>query len=154
MGVEDATHHECDGEEGPAQGDDGDGLADDSACLLGAAAEDHADGPGKDDEGYSAEDGGDRGGTQAGRECGGYRGMVVVLRGSRHAVEEHRGDGEADDAVGQGVEHRRVIQGLHAGNLHTHGQEVLAGADNTGRYLSQVEEGQVGDDAGGQRPPG
>lgn len=152
LGVEDAAHHEGDGEEWAAEGDDGDGLTDDGAGLLGAATEDHADGACEDDEGYGAEDGGDGGGAEAGGEGGSDGGGVVVLGGSGHAVEEDSCDGESDDAVGEGVEHGGVVEGLDAGDLDALVEEVLAGADNACCDFGEVHEGEVGDDAGGEGP--
>lgn len=152
LGVEDAAHHEGDGEEGAAEGDDGDGLADDCAGLLAAAAEDHADGACEDDECYGAEDGGDGGGAEAGGEGVGDGGGVVVLGGGGHPVEEDGGDGEADDAVGEGVEHGGVVEGHDAGDLDALVEEFLAGSDDACGDLGEVHEGEVGDDAGGEGP--
>ena len=68
---------------------------------------------------------------------------VVGDSGGAHTVEEHGGDGDADNAVRQHVQHGSVVEGLQTRNLDAHRGVVLALADDAGSDLGHVEEGQV-----------
>ena len=79
---------------------------------------------------------------------------VVGDGGGTHAVEEHGGDGDADDAVREHVQHGGVVECLQAGDLDAEGGVVFALTDNTCGDLGHVEEREVGDDAGCEGPGG
>ena len=133
---------------------DDDEAGDDGGRNGVAAAEEHCDGAGQHDESDHAEDGGNGGVTQAVGEGVDDAVAVVGDSGGAHTVEEHGGDGDADNAVRQHVQHGGVVEGLQTRNLDAHRGVVLALADDAGGNLGHVEEGQVGDDAGGEGPCG
>ena len=58
---------------------------------------------------------------------------VVGDGGGAHAVrKEHGGDGDADDAVREHVQHGGVVECLQTRNLDAEGGVVFALADDTG----------------------
>ena len=153
-GVEHAAVEVVDGEGGGAERGDDDELGDDGCCDGVAAAEEYGDGACEYHECDHAEDGGYGCVAQAVGECVDDAVAVVGDGGGAHAVEEHGGDGDADDAVREHVQHGGVVECLQAGDLDAEGGVVFALADDACGDLGHVEECEVGDDAGGEGPGG
>ena len=153
-GVEHAAVEVVDGEGGGAERGDDDELGDDGCCDGVAAAEEYGDGACQYHECDHAEDGGYGCVAQAVGERVDDAVAVVGDGGGAHAVEEHGGDGDADDAVREHVQHGGVVECLQAGDLDAEGGVVFALADDACGDLGHVEECEVGDDAGGEGPGG